>query len=129
DQTAKTTIPGILATRRFIHRGQAVADMIYDTLTPESEQRIFDPADPNRSRRIESDAEAVELLQPVFRGGDRIASLPTLQRTREYARQQVELLHASTRRLHDPHPYPVGLAPNLHRRRMELAKQMRAPDA
>ncbi len=129
DQTAKTTIPGILAVRRFLRKGQAVTDMIYDTLTPESEWQIFDPGDPNRSRKIEAEAEPVELLQPVLRSGAAVGELPSLEQTKEYARQQVRLFHPSIRRLHRPHPYPVGLAPNLHRLRTRLAAQVRGTEA
>ncbi|RZJ86031.1 MAG: hypothetical protein EOO60_13980 [Hymenobacter sp.] len=46
--------------------------------------------------------------------------LPTLEESRELARQEVNSLDASIRRFLNPHVYPVGLEQGLHEFRTQL---------
>lgn len=125
---AKLTTPGILQVRRFSRSGQCVADMIYDTSAPPGDisPTIVDPADPTRRKRIPSEAAAVDLLVPVFRGGTRVYASPPLVEVRERARAQVASLHPGVRRLLNPHAYPAGLEAGLHARRIDLAAHLRS---
>ncbi|GAA4392959.1 nicotinate phosphoribosyltransferase [Hymenobacter koreensis] len=121
EQLAKTSIPGVLQVRRFFNEeGKPVADMLYNTAEPLPEQlTIVDPLDPTRRRPVKS-AQYRELLEPVFRQGQRVLDLPTLEESRQKARQEVTSLDPGTRRFLNPHTYPVGLEKSLHDFRTQL---------
>ena len=53
------------------------------------------------------------LLQPVMRGGRRLAEAPALPAVRRRARQAVERLPAGVRRLRNAEPYPVEISEGL----------------
>ena len=121
EQTAKTSIPGVLGVRRYTTDGVFAGDMIYDELTAEPiEARIIDPSDPTRSRTFDATAQSEELLVPVFRRGERVWTAPSLVETRERTRAGLALLHPTIRRFLNPHRYPVGLEPTLHARRTQM---------
>ncbi|UCE30550.1 MAG: nicotinate phosphoribosyltransferase [Burkholderiales bacterium] len=54
------------------------------------------------------------LLQPVMRGGRRLAPAPTLDQVRAHTAAQLERLPAAIRGLDAAAPYPVDVAPALH---------------
>lgn len=126
--SAKISIPGILGVRRFVDaEGKFRADMIYDEdlpATPGAEV-IVDPADALHQRAIDAEWRPVELVLPAMRGGVRVAPAPTLDEVRARARDQIRNLHPATRRLLNPHIYPVGLERRLHERRTSLVLQRR----
>jgi nicotinate phosphoribosyltransferase len=64
--------------------------------------------------------EAEELLKPIFRKGELVYSLPSLQAIRERAQVQLTAFDKTHKRLTNPHVYPVGLEEHLHQLRMEL---------
>jgi nicotinate phosphoribosyltransferase len=64
--------------------------------------------------------EEEELLKPIFRKGELVYSLPSLQKIRERAGVQLEGFDKTHKRLTNPHVYPVGLEEHLHHLRMEL---------
>ena len=122
DYSSKVSIPGVLGVRRFVDSdGRFRADMIYDeTMDGEPrDQVIVDPADALRRRTIEPDWTAEELVLPALRAGRPAAPLPDLETIRARTRRQLAGLHPSTRRLLNPHVYPVGLERRLHERRIQ----------
>jgi nicotinate phosphoribosyltransferase len=126
--TAKISIPGVLAVRRFVDAsGRFRADMIYDEDLPEppAGDVIVDPADSLHMRPIDPGWTAHEILLPVMRAGARIAPSPSLDEIRERARHQLDCLHPAIRRLLNPHTYPVGLERGLHDRRTQLVLERR----
>jgi nicotinate phosphoribosyltransferase len=76
-------------------------------------------------RAIERDWTPQELVLPAMRDGRRVAPSPTLHAIRERAHRQLEALHPATRRLLNPHVYPVGLERQLHERRTQLVLERR----
>jgi nicotinate phosphoribosyltransferase len=122
EQTAKITIPGMLQVRRFEDKTHFLGDMIYDELHPlESKSRtIVDPIDPYRRKAFPPDARNRDLLEPVFRAGKLVYTVPTLLQSRETAATELGWLHSSIKRLINPHVYPVGLERSLHDRRFDL---------
>jgi nicotinate phosphoribosyltransferase len=122
EQGAKTTTPGILQTRRFRDAEGFAGDMIFDELRPPAagEQTIVHPTDPTRRKRIAPDAPHEDLLEPVFRGGERVRPPAALDACRARAAAQVASLHPSVRRLVNPHAYPAGLELALHERKTEM---------
>ena len=123
EQTAKTSIPGILQVRRFKSRdGLYLADAIYDVERGiEAGTTIVDPTDPARSKKIAADCASEDLLVPVFRRGRSVYQPPSLDEVRQRTQSQLAGLHPSIRRFVNPHRYPAGLERRLHEFRSELS--------
>ena len=121
EQAAKTSIPGKLQVRRFTLAGQFVADMIFSEWMGEAmESRVIcDPNDPSRQRAIEDGARGEDLLRTLCVAGKIVGQAETLDVVRSRVSGQLQQLHASHRRLLNPHEYPVGLAQNLSRERQQ----------
>jgi nicotinate phosphoribosyltransferase len=82
---------------------------------------IIDPNDATQRKRLmPAFYEAEELLKPIFRNGELVYSLPSLQAIRERAQVQLSAFDKTHKRLTNPHVYPVGLEERLHQLRMEL---------
>ena len=110
--------------------GLFAADMIYDAEMPADGARtLIDPADALRRKTLPADAPAEELLIPIFRGGRRVYDLPPLTASRQRTADQLAALHPATKRLLNPHTYPVGLEPRLHELRHRLIAQARGTAA
>ncbi|TGE09780.1 nicotinate phosphoribosyltransferase [Hymenobacter fodinae] len=127
EQLAKTSIPGILQVRRYeSEKGQPRADMLYNVAEPLPEQfTIIDPLDATRRRAVRPDATYRELLEPIFRRGQLVHQLPTLQESRAHAQREVQSLDPSIRRFLNPHTYPVGLEETLNTFRTNLILEKR----
>lgn len=122
DEPAKSTLPGLLAIRRFEDEdGRFAGDAIVDELLPEPEEwEIVDPGDPERRAAFGPGSAGEDLLVPVFRKGERVWEAPSLEAVRRRAREQLGRLPPEVRRLDDPDPYPVGLERSLHELRAAL---------
>lgn len=122
EQSAKTSIPGILQVRRFRDRaGLFSADAIYDTaMGIEEPCSIVDPADPVRRKSIAAGSPAEDVLVPVLRRGKLVYDPPSLIDVQCRTRQQLANLHPSITRLMNPHRYPAGLESRLADLRAEL---------
>ncbi|KAA1262128.1 Nicotinate phosphoribosyltransferase pncB2 [Rubripirellula obstinata] len=121
EQLIKTSIPGTLQVRRFEKNGQMIGDMIYDEdmgVNPSLE--IVDTKDPTRRKRFPSEATASDLLVPVMRDGVPTGPPEEISTIRERAINQLTRLHPTSRRLLNPHEYPVGLDVDLNRVRNEM---------
>ncbi|GGG27630.1 nicotinate phosphoribosyltransferase [Hymenobacter glacieicola] len=127
EQLAKTSIPGILQVRRYeSDKGQPRADMLYNVAEPLPEQlTIVDPLDATRRRPVRPDATYRELLEPVFRRGQLVQQLPSLEESRARAHREVLSLDPSIRRFLNPHTYPVGLEETLNTFRTNLILEKR----
>ncbi len=90
----KATWPGRKQVWRVETDGQAVRDLVGSR----------DEAGPPSGRA---------LLQPVMRGGRRLAEAPALPAVRRTSRQAVERLPAGVRRLRNAEPYPVEISEGL----------------
>jgi nicotinate phosphoribosyltransferase len=126
EQAVKASMPGILQVRRFRHEGHMVADVIYDEKRPASGDWVaVDPLDPTRRTHVPEGAAGDDLLVPVFRDGRCVYDVPPLDECRRRAQEQLAELHADTRRLVDPRPYPAGFEAGLHERKMEMTVRAR----
>ncbi|MBC6697233.1 nicotinate phosphoribosyltransferase [Hymenobacter sp. BT190] len=127
EQLAKTSIPGILQVRRYeTDKGQPRADMLYNTAEPlPAALTLVDPLDATRRRAVRPDAPFRELLEPIFRRGELVHTLPTLQESRARAQREVLSLDPSIRRFLNPHVYPVGLEESLNTFRTKLILEKR----
>ncbi len=108
EQAIKTSNPGMLQVRRFED-----ADMIFDQLAGEPTRVIVDPLDLTRRRKIAATAPFQDLLLPIFRRGERVYELPTLDQIRARRAAELERFHPGVKRFVNPHQYPVGLEKKL----------------
>jgi nicotinate phosphoribosyltransferase len=128
EQTAKTTLPGLLAARRYFdEEGIIVGDMVYDEQLPPEKDLIIDPNDELRRKDLSKFAYR-ELLEPCIRNGSLVRENPSLTQIRENTAQSLASLHPTNKRFLNPHSYPVGLEQNLLGQRDALIKQARAID-
>jgi len=127
EQTAKTSIPGILQVHRFRNTdGVFSADAMYDVERGiEPGATIVDPADPSRSKKIAPDCPSEDLLVPVFREGAPVYATPSLDEVRQRTQSQLAALHPSIKRFVNPHRYPAGLERRLHEFRSQLSSRVR----
>jgi nicotinate phosphoribosyltransferase len=126
EQKIKTSTPGILQVRRFVDRGEAVADMIYDEREPPSgDCTIVDPADSTRRKTIAVGTHGSDLLVPIFRAGKRVGDIPGLDEARRRTAEQLALFHPGVKRFVYPHQYPAGLEAGLHGRKQEMILRQR----
>ncbi|WP_425615942.1 nicotinate phosphoribosyltransferase [Anatilimnocola sp. NA78] len=121
EQMAKASIPGILQVRRFQTAGHFAGDMLFNELAAEAPGRtIVDLTDPHRHKHLPADCSTEDLLVPVLRGGQPVGQPDSLTTIRERAKQQIAKLHPTSRRLLNPHIYPVGLSAPLADERTSL---------
>lgn len=126
EQAAKISTPGIQQVRRFKQDGYFIADTIYDTACKTAPANIVvDPLDPTRRKMIPEIAKHEDLLVPVFRKGQCVYTMPSRVQIKEYVDEQLSQFHPTTRRLLNPHEYPVGLEPELHKLRTDLILKAR----
>ncbi len=126
EQAAKVTNPGILQVRRFRSASEFIGDALYDvTHPPQGPVVIVDPLDPTRRKHFPEDANSEELLVPILRRGDLVADLPSLDKIRERAQQQLAMINPAVKRFTHPHQYPAGLELGLHELKTKLILQAR----
>ena len=125
EQNIKINMPGILNVRRFFVNGKMAGDMIFDERDKMDDYRIIAPDDFTKRKKFEMDTEYKDLLEPVFDKGNQIYDVPSFDESRRYHLNQRNLLDASSRRLVNPHVYPVGLEPKLFERRADLILKLR----
>ncbi len=126
EQTAKTTLPGMLAARRYFDAaGIMVGDMVYDEQMLPDNDLIVDPNDELRQKDL-SGLKCVELLEPCIRDGKQVQNTPDIKQICENTKANLASLHASNKRFLNPHTYPVGLEQKLIEQRDNLIRQARA---
>lgn len=125
EQAIKVNNPGIQQVRRYFDGESYRADMIYEESLGTPSPQIVDPLDATRRRPIDASWSAEDLLEPVFRDGELIANIVTLDESRARRDADLSRFHESVRRFMNPHEYPVGLEPSLHELKTELMRDAR----
>lgn len=126
EQTIKVSNPGVLQVRRYRQDGEAIGDVIYDLQHPVPDGcTLVDLIDVTRRKTIPRGAAFDDLLTPVFRRGRRVLDMPSIERARDRAREQLAAFQAGIKRFANPHEYPVGLERGLHDRKTEIILQAR----
>jgi nicotinate phosphoribosyltransferase len=126
EQTEKVSNPGLQQVRRFCANGEFVGDMIFNEGEgPHGADLIVDPADSTRTKKMPAEAVAEDLLVPVFRQGECVYAPPSIGAIRERTKEQLAGFHGGVKRFLNPHRYPVGLEPELHRLKTELILKAR----
>ena len=73
---------------------------------------IFDP-EATWKRKTVYNFHARELQVPIFKGGELVYSLPTLDEVRKYCLEQVDTLWDEVKRFDNPQTYYVDLSQKL----------------
>jgi nicotinate phosphoribosyltransferase len=127
EQTAKVSTPGVLQVRRFTRDGEAAGDMIWDELTGARTRTIVDPFDLTRRKTFDGDGE--DVLVPVFREGQRVYEVASLDDVRARRERDLARFHEGIKRLVNPHRYPVGLEQTLFDLKTQLVLAARGASA
>ena len=83
-----------------------------ETVDDSGNFEIFDP-DITWKRNMLYNFEARELQVQVFRGGELVYDLPTLEEIRAYCAEQMNTLWDEVKRFENPHNYYVDLSQKL----------------
>jgi nicotinate phosphoribosyltransferase len=131
EQSVKVSLPGVQQVRRYRDPGTGlfVADAIYDQESPPAAAApvtIVDPHDSARRRPLGPDLLSEDLLVPIFRSGQRVYDPPAAGEARARMSAELALLPPWSRRLVNPHRYPVGLEAGLAEMRDRLLREARA---
>ena len=134
ENVIKITVPHFKKVWRFYGRdnGKALADYmsLHDEAVDDSGTfEIFDP-DATWKRKELYDFEARELLVPIFKGGELVYKLPSLEDIRAYCAAELDTLWDEVKRFENPHTYYVDLSQKLWDIRNDLlmnAKKSQIP--
>ncbi|HEV2965941.1 MAG TPA: nicotinate phosphoribosyltransferase [Chthoniobacterales bacterium] len=121
DEPARISSPGLLQVRRF-HQpdGRFIADAICEIDHAISEPCVIVDLEGEKQTEIPAAAAYSELLVPIFRHGQLVYQMPTIQESREHARTQLSCAPPEVLKLNNPRRYDVGLESSLHRLRSKL---------
>ena len=86
---------------------------------------MVDTTDPTRVRDLPPDCDERDLLVPVFRDGDLVYDVPDIHTAKATTQSELDSLSHRSKRLLNPHIYPVGLDPQLFERKQELVRKAR----
>ena len=127
-QTNKLTTPGVLGVRRYYQEnGKVAGDMIYDLFSQVNDHEvIIDPADELRQKRL-GGLRHEDILHPLARGGKVVLEpeFRDVMQAQARAKESLDALDESQKRMLNPHSYPVGLEAGLFHRRSALVKKLR----
>ncbi len=126
ENSAKITIPHFKKVYRIFSKdtGKAEADLICvhdETVDGSQSLELFDP-DATWKRKTYENFTAVELLRPIFQGGELVYEKPSIEAIRAYCEAQVDSLWDEVKRFENPHNYYVDLSQKLWDIKQELLK-------
>jgi nicotinate phosphoribosyltransferase len=105
-------------------------DMIVNRAdAPAGDTEMYDPRSVNESKRVKRGGERIDLLQPVWEGGQIVCDLPPVDEIKTYTKSELVLLDPTVRRLEMPHKYLVGLEQRLYDLRNQRIREVRERDA
>ena len=127
ENVAKITNPHYKKLYRFIGNdtGKAIADYlcVYDEIVDDTKNmEIFDPEATWKTKLVYN-FTAKELQVPIFRNGQLVYELPSLEEIRTYCSQQVDTLWDEIKRFDNPQTYYVDLSQKLWDIKYGLLKQ------
>ena len=117
ENVGKITNPHFKKLYRFYGNdtGKAIADYlaVYDETVDDSQDiEIFDPEATWKRKRVYN-YTARELQQPIFKNGQLVYRLPSLQEIQDYCKKEVDALWDEVKRFDNPHAYYVDLSQKL----------------
>ena len=117
ENVGKITNPHFKKIYRFYGRdtGKAIADYlcVYDETVDDSQDiTIFDPEATWKRKKVYN-YTARELLVPIFKNGELVYDLPSLQEIQAYCQKEVDSLWEEVKRFENPQTYYVDLSQKL----------------
>ena len=117
ENVGKITNPHFKKLYRFFGNdtGKAIADYlcVHDEVVDDTKDlEIFDPS-ATWKRKTVYDFTAKELLVPIFKNGELVYDLPSLDEIQKYCAQQIDTLWDEVKRFDNPHTYYVDLSQKL----------------
>ena len=117
ENAGKITNPHFKKLFRFYGRdtGKAIADLltVYDETVDDSQDlTIFDPEATWKRKKVYN-FYARELQVPIFKNGELVYDLPTLQEIQDYCKKEIDSLWDEVKRFENPHAYYVDLSQKL----------------
>ena len=117
ENVEKITNPHFKKLYRFYSRetGKAIMDYlcVHDEIVDDSStMEVFDP-DNTWKRKTVYDFKARALHETIFKNGELVYELPTLEEIRTYCREQVDTLWDEVKRFDNPHVYHLDLSQKL----------------
>lgn len=126
EQMLKVSNPGILQVRRFYSDKGNIEDVIYDVQMPWKGKCLsVDPLDSTRVRVVREGVSYEDLLKPIFRHGECVYSLLSLEEIRENTRRELSRFPVGVKRFLNPHLYPVGMEKGLYDMKIDLIRKIR----
>jgi len=124
ENPAKITNPGLKKLYRIIDNqsGMAVADLValdHEVFDPSEPLTIFDPVD-TWKRMTLTDYHLRDLHVPIFRGGERVYALPTLQEIQANMKHEMSVFWDQYKRLLNPQRYKVDLSDELWKLKQDM---------
>ena len=129
ENVGKITNPHFKKLYRFYGNdtGKAIADYlcVHDEVVDDSkDMTIFDP-DATWKTKTVYNYTARELQVPIFKNGELVYSLPSLQEIKAYCMKEVDALWDEVKRFDNPHTYYVDLSQKLWDIKYDLLKHHR----
>ena len=126
ENVGKITNPHFKKFYRFFGNdtGKAIADYLCvhdETVDDSGELEIFDP-DATWKTKTVYNFTAREMQVPVFRNGELVYKLPSLEQIRAYCLEQVDTLWDEVKRFDNPHNYYVDLSRKLWNIKYDLLR-------
>ena len=126
ENVGKITNPHFKKLYRFYGNdtGKAIADYLClhdETVDDSHDMEIFDPEATWKTKTVYN-FTAKELQVPVFKNGELVYELPSLQQIRAYCAEQVDKLWDEVKRFDNPHTYYVDLSQKLWDIKYDLLK-------
>lgn len=117
ENVGKITTPHFKKVYRIRDKetGKAEADLIcvYDEVIDQTQPlEIFDPI-ATWKRKTFDNYTVTELLVPVFKNGEQVYELPTIEEIRAHCKAEIEGMWDEVRRFTNPHNYYVDLSEKL----------------
>jgi nicotinate phosphoribosyltransferase len=129
ENVGKITTPHFKKIYRLRGRdtGKAEADLIClhdETVDDTKPIEIFDP-EHTWKRKVLENFKAEELLVPVFKDGELVYSLPSVEEIRTRCKNEIEGMWDEVKRFNNPHNYYVDLSEKLWNVKNEMINRRR----
>ncbi len=129
ENASKITTPHFKKVYRLYDNesGEAFADVmcLYDEEIDDTQPiELFDPENTWKKKYF-SNFTARCILEPIFRGGQLIYRVPTIEESRTYCSEQIDRLWEEVKRFENPHRYYVDLSPKLWQIKNDMLEEMR----
>lgn len=124
ENAEKITNPGLKKVYRVFNKeGVGIADIIglYDEKVTSSD--VF--VDPKRPwvKETFNNCKIKELQVPIFKNGELVYKLPTLQEIADYTKDQLKKVWEEELRFENPHVHYMDMTKNLYNKKMEMLNQ------